>query len=208
MFKPNRVGTPRLLQPSNGQATGNVTVGSQLYNISGIVGNVINGTPVGEFGFSALSWNNGAYNIPATSAAAILQQFSVTQPLEGDAVGLELNAGCQIYTDQNVTIQPVCARLETAGVGVLAVVTSNTRQPVYLDDPYNGQISVANPGFHGLTYKEQVVYRGSDIGGTFAHGFLMINNTAAPMSLGALHMNASVRQLMSQTTVGYNDTLR
>lgn len=208
MFRPNRVGTPKLHAILTNTSSASPTGGAQGYTLPGVTGYVINAVPDGEFGYAALSWGGGTFTLPASNTVALLHQFIVPQPIEGDAVGIEVNGGLQIFVDENVTIQPVFCKLAAAGGGTLAAVSSNTTQPVYLADPYNGIQGDTTPGFHGKTYTQQVVHRYPSVQGPFAHGFQLFNPGANPITISAFHMNASVRQLMDQQNIGYRDTLR
>lgn len=97
MFRPDRIGTPVIFEQSTASNSAAWTPSTTNSAAVGFRGNVINGTPVADFAMSALTWNQGTASIANGDELAILQQFTISQPLNGDTVGIELNFGLRIY---------------------------------------------------------------------------------------------------------------
>lgn len=204
MFRPNRIGTPLIHQQLLTDTAVVWTPNSQLYNLPGVTGNVINANPVADFGFSAVSSSVASNNLPDGHMVAIVQQFTVTQPLAGDAVGLELSAA--IFMNQaNFWCRPVFFKTDGAAGAVFGNVDSDSRAPMPL-----GPASILNTYFTSGYYKEQLVHQESNdtIEGIYAHGFIIINKTGAAAPITYLKMQAAVRQLNDQQDIRYRDTLR
>lgn len=210
MFRPNRIGTPLIHMMTQASTAAAWVMNASAINLPGITGNVINAVPQLDFGFDALMASNTGSGLGNNQQAAILQQFTVTAPLAGDTVGFELNAGFYGIMDRRVVIIPILAKLAAAGVTVLAAVNSNSYHPVFIDE-YKDQTDTegTDAGYIGCQYRNiQVIHKDATPAGVYAHGFLLINSSGGSTGFSVMKMNASVRQLNDQQTVGYRDTLR
>lgn len=207
MFRPNRIGTPRIYQSSTTANAAAWTLTAQGNGSIGATGNVINAAAIADFGMSALN-NTNAQNLAIDNAFCLVQQFTVTKPLSGNTVGVELNASLKLKTDRRVIIKPVLFKAATAAGTVLGAVSSVGVAPVSIAPEFLPG-SAALTDWFGFSYQTQVIIQdASAVEGTYCHGFQIGNNTGAALSIAAFQMDASLRQLNDQQAIGYKDTLR
>lgn len=210
MFRPNRIGHPWIHEPNN--ATASVAAFTQstraYYETLGF-GNVINAAPVQDLASNTLVWFGTVPEAIAAGVRLILgQQFTVTAPLVGDTVGLELAGALEVQALPTVQISPVIYRMTAALGSVLAGADSSeapiTFGPTLTPDAADGQ----NVRSH--SYKEEVIMKGTNanIGGTYFHGFAISDVAGAGYNLPFFRITCSIRQLNDQQNVGYRDTLR
>lgn len=212
MFRPNRIGTPIIHGQEATINTAAWTPNAQAYNAATWNGNVINAAAVLDFARTALVWANGASGVVAAGGnrIALYQQFTITAPLAGDTVGLELNASITMTLPASALIRPVIVRLTAAGVATLGAVTSYDI-PTQLEQGQAGPIAVTTLSQRNAHYKQIVITRNTDkdiLAGTYAHGFEITDQSLAGYTATYLNMVASIRQLNDQQAVGYRDTLR
>jgi len=205
MFRPNRIGTPTIHVTADGASTSSFAPATSAFTAAEINGNVINTTPLTDFGESAISWNAAAATTAANVKFAILHQITVPPPIQGDVVGIEINASLIIRVPQDCMIIPVFCKLDAAGAGQLNGVNS-TGEPTYHSTP-SPAVAASTETTRSLTYKNQIIVRDTaGLFGTYAHGFLLYMLTA--LNTTWFKMDASVRQLNDQQNIGYRDTLR
>lgn len=208
MFRPNRIGTPKILQGDQVPDVSSFTVSNQLISSAAWNVNVINATPVLDFGRSAVYWVGSARTLNASSKMAFGQQFTVTQPLGGDVRGVELNGSLQGNFGSGVSAQAFLAKQIAAGTTLFEVEVFNS--PVMLkNDPHQNN----NVGINrSWTYTDQAVIYGdrTTLPGTYVHGFIIWESQTSPsnQTFTQLYASMSVRQLNDQQGVGYADTLR
>lgn len=209
MFRPNRIGTPRLYQTTIVDNTSNWTPNSNLAVLPIVTGNVINASPLADFGFTNLTWDGVAETLTLSHKIALLQQFAITQPLAGDTVGLELEAHLDILLNKPHMIVPIFTRLTAAGGAVLASVTTGAGIGARRIGPASYGVAQATQLWSAADYVTQCVQNDSvAVNGIYGHGFLIYLADTADTTLTAFHMQAGVRQLNDQQSVGYRDTLR
>lgn len=207
MFRPNRIGTPVIHGSEDVQSVLDIPL-SLVGNSALLAGNAINATPVLDFGRSALNWIGGAAeNIPNGNKYGFLQQVTITEPLAGDTVGIELNAAITYIGLPSDMVRPVFMKT-TGAVALLAALTLSG-QPT---DLAPGKVELAGNNslaIRQFAYKQQVIIRNTaGVAGNYAHGFHIHNNSGAAYGLLSFNMVASVRQLNDQQDVTYRDTLR
>lgn len=211
MFRANRIGSPYILEPNTALDANAYNLNKSANNIAGHTGNVINAVPSGDFGEVALMSSNTGTGLNNNEKVALLHQFTVTEPLQGNVVGFELQASLMILTSRLHIIRPIAFKLQAAGAAVLDPVTSNGQHGIQLGEAKQYEdIQTTDDGWIAINYKEQLIFRSSpgNIGGTFGHGFEIYNGTGANSSFSAFKMQASVRQLNDQADVAYRDTRR
>lgn len=207
MFRPNRIGTPVIHTSTANDNADNYTEGEALWTAVGQPFNVINASPVLDFGRSQLNWN-GTKNFAALTETALVQQVTVTEPLAGDTVGLELNGSITFLGNQNSVLRPVFFKMSAALGTVLA--NGSSADAVTQIGPALMPDRTAGGSLRSHWYKETIIFRGTagSIGGTYAHGFAILDNSNAAWTMNWFDMMASVRQLNDQQSIGYRDTLR
>lgn len=212
MFKPNRVGTPLIWTPVFTQS--NIAwVPNSNANVLGIVeGNVINAAPDADIGATMLSWQGAAVNIPNGEKLALLHQFTIANPIEGNVVGLELSADLNISIETGALIQPIFCKLTAPGAGAILDPVASGIGGIRFDPVSPHQVGGSAAAWRSCNYEDkQVIVRDptrTDIAGTYAHGFLIVNTKGANNPIDAFHMHGAVRQLNYQPSTGYRDTLR
>lgn len=203
MFIPNTVGHPYIHQQTQLASAAAWTPNSQGFNAVGIKGNVVNAAPSSDFQFVAVQSNAASGAMATNQAVAVLQQFTVTTPLAGDAAGIEVSASMFTSTDE-LHIIPIFTKLNVAGGALWAAVDSDSRHPVHLGP----MVYPVSSGIIHCSYKTEVVHQETDLGATYAHGFLLINLSGGDVTINNLNFNGSVRQLNDQQNIGYRDTRR
>lgn len=207
MFRPNRVGTPNI-HTTPGSAVSSAAFGVGARWSGAMRFSVINAAPVLDFGHNSIDWN-GSQAITANGQFAFGQQFTITQPRNGDTVGLELCGWYMAPIPRSTLVFPFLARMNAALPAVMASADTNDI-PTALDkqDPLsNGTAVTLEPRqYH---YKTQAIVRNSlaTLAGTYFHGIAFVDNSAG-WNFTDLVASFSVRQLNDQENVGYRDTLR
>lgn len=208
MFRADRIGSPYIHQ-----GTSNNSVAAFTLNVLGLTsnswnGNVISSAPLLDFGRLALTWNGTPVSLPAGNRCSFLMPFTITEPLNGDTVGVEMAAAITLNCNDNLALRPIFGKLVAAGGATLAQVT-------FADFPTRfGKTQTAPVGATGASshrfyqYKDELIvqYPSGSVGGPYAHGVEVLNQSGAASSIAALQMSASVRQLNDQQTIGYRDT--
>lgn len=208
MFRPNRIGTPHFYYSGRTDSAVDWTPNSNDVRLGAVTGNVINAAPVADFGSTPLTWNGSAETLTLSHKIALLQQFTISEPLAGDAVGVEVVGAIDILTASNINIVPVFCQLQAAGGALLAAVTTGDLAALRLPVATQ-QANIANQKWRHCTYRASVVPSNSlAVAGVYGHGFLIYTPDTANTTLEAFHILASVRQLNDQQNVGYRDTLR
>lgn len=212
MFRANRVGTPHIHQIGHAASSLNTALtGVSKTTGGGLIGlNVINAAPLLDFGESKLVWLPGAPPaLTANFSYALAQQFTITAPLKGNTVGLELMGQINIDLPGSTTITPFVARLTAALGSVLSGANSHSA-PTFIGEGQQSNNS-ATVIRRTSIYKEQVIINDSDpavLAGTYAHGFLLTDNTAAAWNVPYARMHAAIRQYNDQQNISYRDTRR
>lgn len=209
MFRPNRIGTPIIHQSSTTTSSSAtkpvVTSGSaQLLN-----GNVINAASAGTFQRSQLSWTpSAAPSILVGERVAIGQQFTITAPIAGNALGIELEgAVCAIQPNINL-IQPFVCKI-TAAIGSLLGAYTALDSPTWLAQGINPTTVGNDPVWKNCWYKENLIFQDpTTVEGTYVHGFAFWPNASAAYNWYGGHYNFAVRQNMDQAGIEYTDTRR
>lgn len=207
MFRPNRIGTPYIHDSDGAASTADFTLSDELIASSLFPSNVINASPALDFQRSAISWV-GTEAVAALNRFCFGQQFTITQPLDGDTVGLELSGAIRALIPASASIRPRLNKMTAAQAAIFASDQS-ADIPTYFAEPYNGLQGDDDLVHRAWFYKESIVVRGSSIvlPGTYLHGF-EIENNGAGFNLTSFDIHCSVRQLNDQQSIGYRDTLR
>lgn len=208
MFRANRIGTPWIHNDDAQTSTADwtPTTVSNILNING--GNVINAAPVTDFGRNALSWA-GSEVFAANLKWVLGQQFNISEPLEGNTVGVELMGSLALQAPASATLLPVFFEVTAAGGFTFAPVTrANAVTPV--GAPQLGVIGTHTLVERVHSYRDQLIYKGTEnaVAGTFYHGLCVIDNGSAGYTMTALQAQFAVRQLVDQPDTGYRDTRR
>lgn len=200
MFKPNRVGTPHIHNATDVASTATITPNlssiNQLYT-----GNVINATPTGDFGQVAIRWTGANCTVTAFQRMAIGQQFTITAPIQGDTVGVEIGGSILINIPVADAMFGCFFKVDTAANGVWGNVTAITPATIVKTDSYS------NAAIRHATYQTQIVVNGSNVAGTYFHG-IAIQDAGSDAVFSALHAEMYVRQLNDQQNISYRDTRR
>ncbi len=201
MFRGNRIGTPVSIPTTDNSVT-TVWAPSAAGIADLLKGNVINATPVLDFATSCIRVGVVTPQIPAFSIISLVQQFTVTAPLQGNVVGVEVSGG-GFFPDigNNCTIWPVAYKIDTAATTLLGAVQGGA-SCIFGN---NGPDHPANQ--HTTNYKDQLLID-TTTGGTYAHGFAIYNTTNAAVAISYFRMNAFIRQLNDQQNIEYRDTRR
>lgn len=207
MFRPNRIGTPVFHTDTQATSSAALTFGTQAISSTTLPITPVNGTPILDFGETKYNYNGAVTLVPALQKITIVQQFTVSQPLVGDAAGVELNGGGLFVFDKTCLIQPFIVRLTNGATNTLVSGTT-TDYPTFIADPILPLEVTAANRFVALRYQTQVVLKRDlgPVGGVYAHGFQISCGTAH--TPGGFQAQFSVRQLNDQQSVRYRDTLR
>lgn len=209
MFRPNRIGTPLIHTSDFVASTDSINFAESPNNSTGFVGNVINAAPQLDFGENNLIWT-GTDAITAGYRLMLGQQFTVTEPVVGDVVGVELNGSLVTYAPRSALLVPFIMKLAAAGASVLAPVTSADQPTLFRQGDYDASATSAI-AIRNIQYREQCIIRGaggSKPSGTYMHGVMIYGDVSDGYSLTFIQAAMSVRQLNDQQNVGYRDTLR
>lgn len=208
MFRANRVGTPVIYQANRVTSVANVA--PSTFNVMGsqIQGHQINAAAALDFGMSHLEWiPAAAQTLAAATAVAYGQIITITQPISGDTVGVELNGAIQLRADQELGIIPFFSQLSSAAGGALGIIAGTGFPYIQIADGKDpGTAAAAQTRSH--TYQEQVIINPLTVGLTCAHGFIITNTSAAVRTITGINFQMSVRQLNDQQNIGYRDTRR
>lgn len=209
MFRPNRIGTPGLHNSSSTGNTAVFTLSEEDASNSLFPFNVINSTSVADFGKSALNWAGPAVSQTASFKSCFSQQFTITAPLAGDAVGVEIMGAMSALLPANCMVRPIIFR-QSAAISVLLQGTSSYDMPTPVAPGDPGIVGVNTAIYRQFYYKTQVVIANGNpnvLSGTYGHGFQIFNNGPA-FNHQAFNIVCAVRQLNDQQGIGYRDTLR
>lgn len=207
MFRPNRVGTPNIHNVAQVDTTATFTPNVGAITAGVVTGNIINALAGSDFNRDAINWS-GSEGMAANSKLGLAQSFAVTKPLEGDTVGMELMGGLVLTCLPETLVVPFVGNVDAAPGTVLANFATSY-QPTFLDlepvaSPQEAIATGPRPRF--FKYRTQVIMNGINTSRTMVHGFIIYNTTS--QNLTQFQMQASVRQLNDQQTIGYRDTLR
>lgn len=215
MFRANRIGTPNI----SGQYISSTTaIGAGVVRLLTDVPYfaVINATPDAEYKGHTFANGDANLSIAALRRAGIGQQFTVTQPLAGQVVGVEVVGS--VYIGQaagpaQFVMEPYACKLEAAGAGTWSIVHSDGFHDAFLDYQHTQQNTNAAAGsVRAITYKTQILFdqlEDEQLGGTYLHGILITNPlTGAATIINQIYGTFAVRQLQQLETFGYRDPLR
>lgn len=222
MFKPNRVGTPNIFDPNDqGTITDAVLFEESDFMVENAPVNIINVSPLSNFGSAALLWNGTNDAITTQKRIMIGAQFVIQPPNLNlqNVVGLELISTITIAADNAGRLTPYLARMEddpTPLTDPLQVMNIDTNcWPYNLANQSGGFTS--NVFSHGavisalsLSCISQVVVRddSKQFQNIFSFGWSIYNQGASNINLAAFEMTAAIRQLNDQEFIQYRDTLR
>lgn len=209
MFRANRIGTPWIHTDDRTVST-QATVPTQVANTGELfTGNVINSAPIGDFGRTAISWS-GTSALVANQMFALGQQFNVSEPIEGNTVGIEVMSSIKIMAAASALIIPVLFECTAAGGAILAAVTRTGGAATYFNTPVAGLVGTHTVIPRAATYRDQFIYKGTSgaVAATFFHGFQIIDIGSAGYNLTNFQMIGAARQLTDQNDTGYRDTRR
>lgn len=202
MFRPNRIGTPVIHDDTGANNAAAFTSGAQNLNAPTNTINIINPTAQLDFGRNSMHWYAGVnYAIPVTSKAAFGQQFVISPPIDGDAVGLELLGSFSTNLPADALMRPIFGRLLNAATATLQPVDF-AGNPTGFGDASNNGASLRT-----VTYKEQFVISAASAGGLFGHG-VQIQTWSAATAIYFFNCEFSIRQLNDQQNIAYRDTRR
>jgi hypothetical protein len=203
MFRANRIGTPTILPETFAGSAAVITAGSDTALSAEIRGNVINAAPVLDFGQNSIRWAN-TRSIATLQRICIGQQFTITTPITGDTVGLELMGSMAVGAGAAMEITPVLFKVTAAAGAVWGVVNATGLGFTHLAEGREHQ-----PG-RGHRYVANAIHRGATtpVAGTYFHGFQIYNKTGAALSITDGEFSFGVRQLNDQQDVSYRDTRR
>jgi hypothetical protein len=200
MFKANRVGTPKFLGDTFQSDTTAFTINTGAMNAAPN-GNVINAAALGDFGTAFVRWNAAARVIPTLQRWVCGAQITITEPLQGDAVGIELAMDFKSDLPNTVNIYPIFYKLNPAPVTLWgAAPGAGGLQSVALGP---GRLSA--PG-QAESFLGQVVIEGATVAGTYMAGFACHNPTGAGVNVSQIECQVASRQLNDQQFVSYRDT--
>ena len=207
MFRANRIGSPQIYQDYG--TTSAAAWAPQTSNAitGGFLGNVINPAAVGDFANTHLEWTGAAVNVGAGLKLGLGQQFTITQPIKGNTVGIELEGQIKITGVKSVLMQPFITRISAAVSGALTAYATPTYGR-YIGAPIKAE---ANPAaMLAAAWKEHVIINMANLplAGTYVHGIMFTNLDAGNWSISQLYATASVRQNQDQTGITYTDTRR
>lgn len=210
MFRPNRIGSPYIHTGIGSVSTTLMTIAVNAVNTSSFSGNIINATAQADFGSNRLQYQNATnVTIPAYTRAHFGQQFAITPPISGDAVGIEISGSLILPGTDALALIPFLAKLATPASATLEGVNF-LHIPTYFAStnwPLDGGTTDSG---RALTYKEQLVIQGDTtyLSGTWAHGVAVYNWDAAGSNFTWFTAGFAIRQLNDQQNIGYRDTRR
>jgi len=206
MFRPNRIGTPSFFKASTQASTANqklaeTTKQDILWNAS-----VVNASPALDLGRTSLTHWGGSTAFTMGYKGCVAQQFTVTEPLAGNAVGLELTGSFTCLIPASCMVVPYMAKAASAAGSLLAQITASSA-PTVLGEALNGVEGDEDFIWRSHHYKTQAVIQDDVIAGTYFHGFAFFFAPGTPIWYGG-HLDFAVRQLNDQEDIGYRDTRR
>lgn len=207
MFRPDRIGTPIIHTQDGTSNTSLWTPNTFANTASGGQGNVINAVPVTDFGRTALSWTAAARTVPANTRFGLLQQITITAPLNGDVRGLELNTSI-MFNGLKAMARPIFVRLASVPNAVFANVAYYDF-PTMLGPAEEPPTANNTTGIHAHWCQEKLIERNTDpatLAGNYGLGWELIDTSGAGFGIDFIHIVCSVRQLNDQQQVGYADT--
>ena len=208
MFRANRVGTP-VIHTLDAQVTNTSNTAPNVYGLTTNIatGNTINAASVLDYGRSTLNWVPGvAQTVANNTNWAFGQTVTVTQPINGDTVGLELIGAMRAPLLQNCTLIPFISTVNTFAGTVLGTWTGlNTLTQIGPPgEPPNPSVL----GMRSHFYKESVIFGPIAQAYTIIHGFIIQNVSGGVVNVSHLQTELQVRQLNDQQNIGYRDTRR
>jgi len=207
MFRPNRIGTPYIYTFDETASTLDFAVAENALLATTWRAHVINAAALSDFGRTALNWR-GSESLTAGNHMHLAQQFSITEPLAGDAVGIEVVGSIMMTVPDNVIIRPFFARLNEAGSTVLETETI-ADNPTFLGNDYQRNDGSGASTYASCSYKTQVIVRASaGVAGVYCHGFQINNIDDANFNFSAFNIVCGMRQLNDQEDIGYRDSRR
>jgi len=207
MFKPNRVGTPVIHTITGVDNNAAFTLQLNGNSVMAQPFNVINAAPVLDFGRSQINWTAAARVQTNSNKSAFVQQFTVTQPVAGDTVGVELNGSLFITAPNDIIIQPAIMRIPAQGAIWAGTTANDVPTPIAPPVEILDNVAARTNTIRAAQYQSKVIIQDAAVGGSYAHGFI-IYNAGVDFNITGLKMIASVRQLNDQQGIGYRDTLR
>lgn len=204
MFKGNRIGTPNIHEDTGVGSVAALAWSNRAANDSSWGGNVINGTPRNAFGYNNVNWA-GAATITSANRTGLFHAFTVTKPLAGDVVGIELAGHLTITLPQNGFIIPLFGELTAAPVALFDAVAF-ADQPVQIEkgDMFTNATAAT---YRNAYYRTQVITK-LQVGATYAHGFGFVNFSGANYDVSWFSAGFGVRQFTDLEIVSYADPLR
>lgn len=206
MFRPNRIGTPHFHQETGIGSAANFTWALRNFNDSSWGGNVVNGTPLLDFGFTSVNWS-GTEQIVNAQRTGLFHNIVVTRPLNGDAVGIEIVGSLVIRLPSSSLVVPMIGKPNAAPVNNFDQFTF-ANQPVHFAPQRMESAVGTDMIIRHFAYKEQIVHQEADPSGSYCHGFQIFNTTGANYDVTWFSACFGVRQLNDQQIVGYRDSLR
>ena len=210
MFRPNRIGTPNIHTLDDTRSVAAWAPNATILTDQTWLCNVINASPVADFGRSALTWNGApSAAIANNTLIALGQQLTITEPQAGDTVGLELNGAMLIDLPESIPAIPIFGRLIAASGSVFGG-PSGADTFTIIGQADKGPIAVATQSHRSFRYQTQLIMSNSGglVAGTYFHGLQFINTSGGAWTPTRLRCQFSVRQLNDQQSIGYRDTLR
>lgn len=206
MFKGNRVGTPSIHTADFTNFTGAWTINTNSNALAAIVGNVINAAPGSNYVYQNTTYQGTPKGIVTLNKWAILLQYTIQQPVKpANTEGIEINFGLDILCSNELTAVPIFCKLGAAGSATLGNVASlggGTR----LKGGYNPANGTAKVQWNTFTFRDQISMTDFvNLAGTYAHGYLFYNGTAATLDISGLHASASMRLFSDQRVARYKD---
>lgn len=207
MFTPNTVGTPNIYFPANHtQVLTPFTLTPGNFFESNVWFNVINAAPALDFQHTSLLWNGTPIPVAANGKWALVQQFNITRPVQGNAVGIEVMAAIELQATPGVALTPILFKM-TAALGTTLAGALSPSAPTTIEQPRAGVTTTTELANRTHYYRTQVVVKDdpATIAGTYAHGFAItdLDQDAAGYSIGYFRINAAIRQYSDQQNIGY-----
>lgn len=205
MFKADRVGTPDIHTNVKNALTGAMTLKEDDYNDEDTPVNIINSTPLLDLGRYKVTWNQ-------TSAVATAKkiglgcQFTVSQPIVGDTVGLEIIGSLQTLWPHKGTIIPAFGRLTESQALYAGVDYDGGATPHGQQNPYLNEDVVS---IRANYFKTQfIINASSSLSGTYAFGWTLFNNSGSSHNLTWFEACFAIRQFNDLQDAAYRDPLR
>jgi len=206
MFRANRIGTPHIYIRSQTNSTADWTPYTNAASVGTFRCNAINASPILDFGYTNITWN-GTESLPTLEQLALVQQVTVTQPLAGDTVGIEVVGCISILLSNKACIMPVFARTDSATGALFGPMDASQG---FLQLEHEREVTRDNTDvvWRHLEYKTQVIMNELNPAGNYVHGFRLVNTTGGSLTLSSFHIKCAARQLNDQENIAYRDTRR